>query len=213
VAIMGDGEFSCSGGIATQGGSRLVFGATANHYLNGTMRIAGSVLFGQGRYTINGNFTNGTGGTTWPYTSTVTGQTYGNTLQGVSVSGFDMAGVNVTFILNGTVNLAGGAKTKLIAATSSASGGQIADILVDSQTSTATSWAAGANSIFVGMVHLPNSDVTMSGGTTTLSAGQCFMLTAKTISVTGGAATGSVCTSINSVGGSSTSSTAISLVS
>ena len=213
VMIMGDGGFSCSGGIATQGGSRLVFGATPNHAINGTMTIAGSVLFGEGRYTINGNFTNGTGGTTWPFTSSITGLSYGNTLSGVSVAGYDMAGINVTFILNGTVNLAGGAKTKLIASTTSATGGQIADILVESQTSSATTWAAGANSIFVGMAHLPNSDVTMSGGTTTLSGTQCFMLTANTIAVTGGAATGSACNSISSAGGASSGRPTIKLVS
>lgn len=198
VMIMGDGTFSANGNITTAGGSRLVFGKTDNHYITGNMTIAGSVLFGISRYTIGGNFTNGTGGTTWPYSSTVTGATYGNTLEGVSVSGYDMAGVNVTFILRGTLNLAGGAKTKLIASTTTVSGGAgaFADILIDSLTNTATNWGAGAQNVFVGAVHLPNSTVSMSGGTTTLSGGQCFMLIANVINATGGASAGSACASI-----------------
>ncbi|MBO9602489.1 MAG: hypothetical protein J7496_08280 [Novosphingobium sp.] len=204
--FMGDGTFSANGGITTAGGSRLVFGKTANHYINGNMTIAGSVLFGAGRYTVNGNFTNGTGGTTWPYTSSLTGVTYGNTLEGVSVSGYDQAGVNVSFILAGTLNLGGGAKTKLIADTATTSGAQIADLLVDSLTSSATNWGAGSSNIFVGTVHLPNSVVTMSGGNATLSAGQCFTLVASKIYVTGGAQAGTACPEMDPTKSSSSSS-------
>ncbi|WP_245824473.1 hypothetical protein [Sphingomonas azotifigens] len=207
VMLMGDGTFSAGGDINTAGGSRIVFGRTANHLIKGNLTVAGSALFGTSRYTIAGNFTNGTGGTTWPYTSSVTNQTYGSTLEGVSVSGYDMAGINVSFILSGTLNLAGGAKTYLTASTTSVSGGALADLLIDSLTGSATSWAAGSQNIFVGAVHLPNSDLTMSGGNTTLSNGQCFMLIARTISATGGAAAGSACTSITGSGSSGTSTT------
>ncbi|WEK46773.1 MAG: hypothetical protein P0Y56_00340 [Candidatus Andeanibacterium colombiense] len=210
--FMEDGTFSANGGITTQGGSRLVFGKTANHYINGSLNIAGSVLFGAGRYTINGNFVNGTGGTTWPYTSSLTGKTYGNTLEGVSVSGYDQAGVNVSFILAGTLNLAGGAKTKLIASTTSSTGSYIADMLVDSLTSSATTWGAGASNIFVGTVHLPNSTVSMSGGNATLSAGQCFTLIAAKISVTGGAQAGTACAKMSGTSSASGSSTDIKLL-
>ncbi|HZV10640.1 MAG TPA: pilus assembly protein TadG-related protein, partial [Novosphingobium sp.] len=212
VFICGDGTFSTAGNIVTAGGSRLVIGSTTAHYINGNMAIAGSVLFGTGAYIVNGNFTNGTGGTTWPYTSSVTGTTYGSTLQGYSTSGYDMAGVYVSFILAGTLNLAGGAKTFLIAPTSTTSGGGIQDLLVDSQTSSATTWAAGSTNTFVGSVHLPNSAVTMSGGSTTNSSGQCFMLIANTIAVTGGAAVGSMCSSVGAIYSSSSSSTTIQLV-
>lgn len=191
--FMGDGPFSVNGHIVTAGGSRIRFPITANHFINGNMTIAGSALFGAGRYTIAGNFTNGTGGTTWPFTSPHTGITWGQTINGVSVSGFDMAGVDVTFIMGGTLNLAGGARTKLLAPSASVPGGQIRDLLLHSQTSANTSWAAGAQSIFVGTVHLPNSNLTMSGGSTNLSAGQCFTLIANTIAATGGAAAGSAC--------------------
>lgn len=194
--FMGDGPFSANGNIVTQGGSRIRFPVTTNHYINGNMTIAGSALFGAGRYTIGGNFTNGTGGTTWPYTSPHTSIVWGETLEGQDVTGFDMAGVDVTFILGGTLNLAGGAKTKLIAPIRSLAGGQIRDMLLHSLTSNNTNWAAGAASVFVGTIHLPNSNLTMSGGSTNLSAGQCFTLIANTIAATGGAAAGSACSSI-----------------
>lgn len=191
--FMGDGPFSTNGHIVTAGGSRIRFPVTTNHFINGDMIIAGSALFGAGRYTIAGNFTNGTGGTTWPFTSPRTGITWGQTLNGVNVGGLDMAGVDVTFVLGGTVNLAGGARTRLIAPTRSVAGGQIRDMLIHSLTSANTNWAAGAHSVFVGTIYLPNSQVTMSGGTTTLSSGQCFTLIANRIAATGGAAAGSAC--------------------
>ncbi|BAK65891.1 hypothetical protein SLG_12160 [Sphingobium sp. SYK-6] len=191
--FMGDGTFSANGHIVTQGGSRIRFPATTNHLINGNMTIAGSALFDAGRYTIAGNFTNGTGGTVWPFTSPHTGITWGQTLNGVTASGFDMVGVDVTFVLSGTLNLAGGARTKLIAPSSSVPGGQIREMLLHSLTSANTSWAAGSQSIFVGTVHVPNSNLTMSGGSTNLSAGQCFTVIANTIAATGGAAAGSAC--------------------
>lgn len=201
VMLMDDGEFSANGAIVTEGGSRLVFGRAANHLVNGNMHIAGSALFSPGRYTIAGNLANGTGGTTWPYTSPVTGLRYGSMIDGVDVSGFDLAGVNVSFVLSGTVNLGGGAKNKLLAASAGVAGGAIADLLIDSLTTGGTSWADGARNIFSGIVHLPASDVTLSGGSTTLSGGQCFVLIARTITASGGAAAGSPCTSIAAGGG------------
>ena len=201
VMIMGDGRFSSGGSITTEGGSRLVFGRTANHLINGDLRVAGAALFGAGRYTIAGSFINGTGGTTWPYSSPVTGATYGNMLEGVSVSGFDMAGVDVTFILSGTVNLAGGAKTKLIASPAGTVAGTIASLLVDSNTTNATSWGGGASNVFSGTVHLPNSDVTMSGGSATLSTGQCFVLIANRVIATGGGSAGTACTAMAAASG------------
>ncbi len=75
--FMGDGAFSAHGDIDTQGGSGIVFGETNNHYIAGDLKIAGSAFFGPGRYTIDGDFENGTGGTTWPQTSTLNGEQYG----------------------------------------------------------------------------------------------------------------------------------------
>lgn len=210
--LMGDGQFSANGNIVTQGGSKLVFGKTANHYINGNMTIAGAALFGAGRYTVNGNFTNGTGGTTWPFTSAQNGVTYGQTLEGVSVSGYDMAGVNVSFILAGTLNLAGGAKTKLVASTTTVSGAQIADMLIDTLTTANTSWTAGSQNSFIGTVHIPNSNLTMSGGNSTMGAGQCFTLIANKIEVSGGAAAGSACALMSSSAGGGSSTSTIRLV-
>lgn len=188
--LMGDGAFSASGNIDTTGGSRLIFGATNNHYINGNMNIRGSALFGAGRYTINGNFVNGTGGTTWPYTSAYTGVTYGSA---AGFTGYDMAGLNVTFVLSGTLNLAGGALTHLEAPTTTTSGGAIAQLLLTSQTTAATSWGAGSNNKFGGAVHVPNSVVTMSGGNGTTGGTACFSLVASRIVVSGGAQTGTAC--------------------
>lgn len=203
--FMGDGRFSANGSVSTEGGSRLVFGRTGNHLINGDLTIAGSVLFGAGRYTVKGNFANGTGGTVWPYTSPINNQTWGNSLEGTDVSGYDMAGVNVSFILSGTINLGGGAKTLLIAPAATVNGGAIADILIDSLTSADTNWSAGASNVFSGAVHLPNSALTSSGGNSSTSAVRCFMLVAYRVTLTGGATAGSTCTGIGTgAGGSGT---------
>ncbi len=198
--LMGNGMFSANGDIDTAGGSRIAFGQTTNHYINGSMKIAGSALFGAGKYTIDGDSWNGTGGTTWPYTSTLNGITYGS-----GYSGWDMAGSDVTFILTGTLSLAGGAKTKLTAPTSSVSGGKIAEMLVHSLSTGNTDWTGGSGNNFVGVVYLPNSQVKMAGGNTTLSSGQCFTLIASRIWATGGAATGTACPSMSAGGGGSSS--------
>ena len=210
--IMGNGAFSCDGSISTAGGSKIIFGDATNHYVNGDLTIAGAALFGAGRYTVDGGFKNGTGGTTWPQTSSSTGLSYGSSLNGESGSGYDMVGVNVTFILNGALDLSGGAKTKLIAP-STTTGGAIADMLVESLSTANTKWTGGSGNYFVGMVHVPNSDVTMSGGNSTASGSRCFMLTANTIKITGGATSSSSCPSIPSSGsGSGASSSSITLV-
>lgn len=210
--LMGNGRFSANGDIDTAGGSRIAFGATTNHYINGDMKIAGSALFGAGRYTIDGDFNNGTGGTTWPYTSPLNGKTYGDYLQGVNVQGYDMAGVDVTFVLSGTLSLAGGARTKLVAPSTSTSGGQIADMLVHSLTSSNTNWTGGSANNFAGTVYFPNSQIKMSGGNTTLSSGQCFTLIAYEIVASGGAATGSACKTTKDAYGDGGTSTNIRLV-
>jgi len=181
--FMGDGTFSADGNITTAGTSKLVFGRTANHYINGDVTIAGLVLFGKGRYTISGNFVNGTGGSGWPNPTT---------LEGVSVAGFDQAGIDVTFILGGVMNLSGGAKTRLEAPVTTQAGGAIAELLFSSASAAASSWNAGSNNLFAGTIHLPNSALTMTGGSSTVGT-KCMSLIAATITVSGGAATGSAC--------------------
>lgn len=210
VMLMGDGTFSAGGSVTTEGGSRLVFGRTANHRINGDLRVAGAVLFGAGRYTIAGDFVNGTGGTTWPYHSPVNNQNYGQSLEGIPTSDFDMAGVDVTFVLSGVVNLNGGAKTKLLASPAGSTPGTIASVLIDSNTTAATSWGGGSNSVFSGAVHIPRSDVTISGGNSTQSTGQCFVLIANRVTATGGSTTGSTCVGLP--GGGNNGSNKIELI-
>lgn len=210
--LMGDGTFSAIGNIVTQGGSRIVFGQTANHYIVGNMTIAGSAYFGKGRYTVAGNFTNGTGGTTWPYTSSRTGLTYG-----ADGSGYDMVGYDVSFILSGTLNLSGGAKTKLSAPSSSVSGGAIGGMLFHSNTTSSVNWSGGSSNVFNGVVHVPNAAVTMSGGNSTGdsggSSGNCFMLIASKINASGGVTAGSTCKSnIDGSTGSNSTTPQIRLV-
>lgn len=195
-SLMGDGPFSASGHIMTDGGTRLAFGAATNHLINGNLSIKGSALFGAGRYTINGNFVNGTDGTSWPYTVTwptawsAGTQTWGS---GTDYSGYDMAGINVTFVMSGSLNLGGGAISHLEAPTTTTSGGAIAQLLLTSTTSGATTWGAGSSNKFGGVVHVPNSAVTMSGGNATVGGTACFSLVANTITVSGGAQTGTAC--------------------
>ena len=202
--FMGDGTFSASGNIDTTGGSRIVFGAATNHYINGNLNIRGAVLFGAGRYTINGNFINGTGGATWPtggYTA------WNGTVYGASAAGYDQWGTGVTFVMSGTLNLAGGAKTYLVAPDTTTTGGGIAELLLTSATTSATTWNAGATNAFGGAIHVPNSAVTMSGGNTTVATGKCFSLIASTITISGGGQTGTSCSAMSGAytgGGSGT---------
>lgn len=209
--LMGDGQFSANGDIDTAGGSRIAFGTTANHTINGDMKIAGSALFAPGRYTVNGAFWNGTGGTTWPYTSSLTGKTYGQSLGGTSVSGYDMAGVGVTFVLEGAFDLAGGAKTKLWASETTSGGGAIAEMLVASQTTDNVDWTGGSANDFDGTVYFPKAQVKMAGGNATSGTGDCFTLIANRIWLTGGATAGTACQAM-SVDGGSGGSTTIRLV-
>ncbi|QNE05296.1 pilus assembly protein TadG-related protein [Croceicoccus marinus] len=204
--FMGDGAFSAHGDIDTQGGSGIVFGETNNHYIKGDLKIAGSAFFGPGRYTIDGDFENGTGGTTWPQTSTLNGEQYG-----AAGAGYDMAGRDVSFIASGTLKLAGGAKTKLLAASKSVLGGEIATLLFHSDTTSKASWTGGSNNVFGGAVHLPGTEVSMTGGNSTNGGGTCFMLIAGKIKAAGGAVAGSAC--VSSDGSSSGSGkTAVKLV-
>src|SRR3546814_15267321 len=83
---------------------KITFGKTSNHYINGNLDIKGAAKLGEGRYTVNGDFTDGTGGTTWPT---------GTMLGGKDVGGYDVAGINVTLVISGKLDLGGGAKVYL----------------------------------------------------------------------------------------------------
>ncbi len=205
--FMGDGAFSAHGDIDTQGGSGIVFGETNNHYIKGDLKIAGSAFFGPGRYTIDGDFENGTGGTTWPQTSSLNGEKYGTW-----GTGYDMAGRDVSFIASGTLKLAGGAKTKLLAASKSVLGAEIATLLFHSDTADKASWTGGSNNIFGGAIHLPKTEVSMTGGNSTNGGGTCFMLIAGKIKAAGGAVAGSACVSSDGSSGGGSGTTTVKLV-
>lgn len=167
VFTMGDGAFSAVGNIATAGGSTLQFGAALNHYIVGNLALNGSVVFGSGRYTVDGDFINDTGGS--------------------------MTGSDVTFILSGKLKLNGGTSINLNASDGTVAGGAIASLLFHSDTTSSIDWGGGSSNVFDGVVHFPNATVNFSGGNKSVDQGGCFMLIASKINATGGTTTGSAC--------------------
>ncbi len=179
ILAFGNGTFSANGSITTSGGSTITFGATANHLINGNLSLQGSSTFGAGTYTINGSFTNNTGGS--------------------------LTGSNVSFILAGTLNMAGNTNVVLTAPTTSQWG--IQDLLFATSSSAATRLAGGAQNQFGGMLHMPNSDLDLTGGVS--ATGRCFMVVAKTITIASGPAAATYC---ESTGGGNTGVTSIRLI-
>lgn len=177
----GDGAFSVNGSVTTAGGSNLVFGVSPNHLINGALNLNGSSTFGAGMFTINGGFTNNTGGT--------------------------MTGSGVTFVLAGTFTLSGGTSMTLSAPSSDAGGG-ITDILVATKSYAATSIGGGSQNSYTGLVYAPNSPLTFNGGANVGSSG-CFMMIVSTISMNGGTSSGTACSSLASGGSGSSGSVAL----
>lgn len=176
----GDGTFSADGSINTSGGSTLVFGVTQNHRINGNLSLNGNSTFGAGRYTINGNFTNNTGGT--------------------------MSGTDVSFILAGSLNASGGTSLVLSAPTT-ASGGGIPDILFATRSTATTFLGGGSQNRYGGIIHAPNSDFSMTGGSS--ATGHCFSIIARTVTLASGPNAATACPSMAS---SSASSSSVTLV-
>lgn len=172
--VMGNGTFSANGHIKTTGGSSITFGATANHLINGDLDLHGSAVFGAGRYTVNGTFTNNTGGT--------------------------MQGQNVTFILAGQMRLTGGTSLNL-AAPSNSLGGGLADILIATRTTTQSYIGGGSQNVYTGALYLPNADIQFAGGAGVSGNGGCFTLIASTITFNGGASTATSCPNVSGSGG------------
>lgn len=172
----GDGLFSANGAVQTSGGSTLVFGATAGHYINGNLSLSGSATFGAGAYYVGGNFTNNTGGT--------------------------MSGSDVTFFMSGALTLSGGTTMNLTAPTSDAGGG-VTDLLFATKSTAQTNLGGGASAVFAGVVYAPNSNMVMDGGAGAAGNGRCFALVVNTFSMNGGTTAGTACTSF---GGASASS-------
>lgn len=171
ILTFGDGAFSANGSIVTAGGSRLTFGAAGNHFINGDLSLNSDTVFGAGTYTINGNFTNNTGGS--------------------------MVGRNVSFVLAGSLKAAGGTSIDL-AAPSSQAGTGLPDILFATRSTTPTVLGGGTQDVFSGVVYAPNSDVNMSGGAS--ASGACFSLIVRTITLAGGPAAATACPRLGSGG-------------
>jgi Flp pilus assembly protein TadG len=166
---VGDGPLHVNGNVTTAGGSTLSIGKADSHFINGNMSLSGSANLGQGRYSINGNFANNTGGA--------------------------MQGSNLNIFAKGTLSLGGGANISMSAPTASGNG-LFADLLFASLTNAETTFGAGAQNQYKGAIYLPNSVIQMSGGTSVVSGGGCFMLIASQIRLNGGAAAATVCPNI-----------------
>lgn len=182
VVSFGDGTFSANGNITTQGSSSITFGATASHYINGSLTLNGSASFGAGGYYINGNFT---------------GSSSGN-----------LTGSGVTFFLAGSISASGASAMNLAAPTTDAGGG-ITDLLFATKSTAQTKLGGGSSAIYAGVVYAPNSDMVMDGGAGAAGNGRCFALVVNTFTMNGGTAAGTACTSFN---GGSTGSSGVSLL-
>lgn len=178
----GNGTFSANGDITTGGGSTITFGATASHYINGSLNLSGSAGFGAGAYYVDGGFTNGTGGA--------------------------MTGTGVTFFMSGALSVSGGASMNLTAPTTDAGGG-VTDLLFATKSSAQTNFGGGALASYAGVVYAPNSNMVMTGGASASGAGRCLSLIVSTLAMSGGTTTGTACSSF---GGGASGSNGVSLL-
>lgn len=175
----GAGPFSANGNITVSSngsGNRLVFGATPEHFINGSILDQGPIDFGAGMYFINGRVANTSNGA--------------------------MTGTNVTLILKDQITLAGSAGFNLQAPTTAtvATSGGIADVTIATRTSVASSISAGSNNVLAGTFYTPNSDLTLSGGAGITSGTGCLMYIVRTITLSGGTTAATRCESISGAG-------------
>jgi len=173
----GAGSFSAKGNVKMTNSGTMTFGAAATHYIDGDLVVTGPLNFGAGLYVINGGLTNATTG--------------------------KMLGSDVTFILKGALYLDGAAGFNLTAP-SDTSGGGLIDIVFASKTTAATTMTGGSNNVLAGILYLPNSDVTLSGGAhINASSNRCLTYIVNTLTLSGGTSAASACTSL---GGGTTGS-------
>lgn len=179
--LFSDGEFSVNGNVNATGSAIVRFGATPNHYINGSLILGGDTTFGAGTYFINGDFRN-----------IITG---------------DIVGIDVSFVLAGSYEMAGSSRLDLRAADQGTSSGAIPDFLLITESDEDTIVEAAANSVLTGIIYTPNSRLLVQSGGTLGGPEGCWSLVADTIEVQSGAiAQTSVCEPLedfNGDGGSS----------
>lgn len=178
----GNGAFSAKGNVKMTNSGTMTFGAAATHYIAGNLTVTGPLNFGAGEYVINGSLTNNTTG--------------------------KMSGTDVTFILKGNLSLDGAAGLSLTAPTSSAGGG-LANIVFATKTTTASLLTGGSNNIISGVLYMPKSDLTLSGGAHITSNNGCLTYIVNTLTLSGGT---SAATSCSGMAGASTTSGSIALI-
>ena len=159
-----NGRFSTAGSIVTSGGTTLVIGSTATHYINGNLDLSGAAVLGKGLYLINGGFSNHTGGA--------------------------LTGSDLTFVLKDQLGFNGGTGLNLAAPGANSSWG-IPGILFASLTSKTTAFGGGAMGRYSGALYFPNSDFELTGGAGLTSS--CFTLIVKSITIHSGPTASSTC--------------------
>ena len=111
----------------------------------------------------------------------------------MNVSSKEFAGVNVTLILNGEFDMGAQKTVYLIAPSATTAGGSIANLAIATNTNDDVSFGAGSNSIVTGMIHAPNSAVSVTGGAALSGGGGCFMLVADTVTLNGSGVGATIC--------------------
>mgnify|MGYP004499358981 CR=1 FL=1 len=177
ILTMGTGPLHVNGNVTTAGGSTFNVGAAGagkSHHINGNVALSGNSNLGQGRYTVNGDFSNNTGGS--------------------------ITGTNVNILARGRLTLGGGTNINMSAPTSD-SNDLFGDLLFASLTNGQTWIGAGAQNQYKGAIYVPRSPINLEGGSSVLASNGCFMMIGATIRMTGGATAATSCPNLSGGGG------------
>jgi hypothetical protein len=172
--------------ISTSGSSSLTIGSFPYVDLNGNVNIYGNLTLGAGTYTIYGTLdADASGG------GTITADDVSIICSDVISFGQGFSSINVTAPTSLTSATLGSASTIALASLASGS-------------STVT--AGATNTVIVGAIYLPNSDLTLSGAGTITGNGGCSILVAASVTFSGG---GNYSTSCNGVSNVTTAGAAL----
>jgi Flp pilus assembly protein TadG len=179
----------------------LTTGASASVQFLGAVSLGsggGTFTFGDGTYSVNGNLTLSSGPTY-----------FGNTLLSINGNlsvggGAKLCGVpapcgsgtsKMTIVDNGTNSFNGGSTVNIAAPSVGATFGIPGIIIAGSYVNTTgyqQVFSGGTGGTFAGVMYFPNSNVELSGGSST-SGVNCFEIVANVIYMAGGATTASTC--------------------
>jgi Flp pilus assembly protein TadG len=193
--------------VSSGGGSCLWLGAANQHDINGFVSAAGGTTLGAGPYTVykyawfganGGGDVTCNGSTVGVYGSGVTLVIGGNS---VSSSG--------TCANDAMCEASGYAHVTLTAPSSGNTAGLIVVGPTSSSNTSGAGFAEGATSTsMTGVFYMPNGAVSLSGGASVGSSGQCFEVIGSQVTLSGGSELASAC-NISGTGGSGGSSVAL----